>query len=214
MAEKKQTVSHKNTNKQGVKKQGPKGQTVKAKMGSGKKQTARKADKQSFRKKVLILVGAAAVFYILASVFFSSRFFLRTEINGYSCQFKTVEQVKKMLHKGCEEFVLTLEEREEKTETITSKQVSLEFVDDGKIEAIKESQKGYAWLGAIFKKSVYENAATITFQEEELVKTVNQLEGLKKENMKAPKAAYPSYHNESGKFEIRVPVLGNRLFCV
>ncbi len=177
-------------------------------MAEKKKVRSHKNTTLNLSQKLAVGFGTAAVLYVMVSLFFSSHFFLRTEINGYSCQFKTVEQVKEMIRNGCEEFVLTLSERGDKTETITSEQVSLQFIDDGKIEAIKETQKGYAWIGAVFKKPVYENAATITYSETGLLAAVDALEGLKEENMAVPKAAYPSYVEETQQFEIVEEELG------
>lgn len=197
---KKKAVSHNNTKQKNNSR--AKKKTV-SKKTAGKEQISK-----NLWRNLVIGFGAAAIVYMLAAVFFSSHFFLRTEINGYSCQFKTVEQVKEMIRKGCEDFELTLKEREDKAEVITSKQVALEFVDDGKIEAIKENQKGYAWITSIFKKAVYENAATITLNENALLETVDKLEALKPENRKVPIAAYPAYNSEAGKFEIIKEDLG------
>ena len=159
-------------------------------------------------KGLMIGLAATAAFYILATMFFSSHFFPRTVINGYSCQFKTVNQVKEMIEKGCKEYELILEEREEKQEKLTSDQVVLQFVDDGKIEKIKEEQKSYGWIKAIFRKPVYENAVTIVYNEDAFSKTIDSLECLKQDNMKAPEAAYPAYRAENGKFEIVEEKLG------
>ena len=214
MAGKNRTASHKkNTGKKSAdKKKADKKSTGKkstSKKSTSKKNTSRKnADKKNIYKKIGLGLGAAAVLYVLAAVFFSSHFFLRTEINGYSCQFKTVEQVKEMIRQGCKEYELVLEEREEKKETLTSNQVALQFVDDGKVEEIKESQKAYAWIGALFQKPVYEEAVTIVYDEEAFSKTIDSLECLKAENMKAPEAAYPSYAEDKGQFEIVEEKLG------
>ena len=176
-----------------------------------KKQSGKSAKKMTLRQKILVGFGITAVLYICSSLYFSSHFFLRTEINGYSCQFKTVEQVKAMLEQSSEEYELALEEREDKQEKITSAQVALQFVDDNKIDKIKEEQKGYTWIGALFQKSVYENGATIVYEEDALKSIVDSLECLKKENMKSPEAAYPSYNEEKGSFEIAAEVLGTQV---
>lgn len=186
---------------------GKKKTTVKKKE-SQKKTSGKKKSDITFQKKLVIGAGIVAVLYVLLSVYFSSHFFLRTEINGYSCQFKTTGQVKEILNQNCEEFELVLKERGDIEESITSNQISLQFVDDGKIEDIQKSQKGFAWISAVFRKPVYENAVTITYDEAALINTVETLACLKEENMTAPKAAYPSFSQETGQFEIVEEELG------
>ena len=163
----------------------------------------KKMKKVSDRKfKIWLGVGAVAACYIMLSVYFSNHFLPRTEINGYSCQFKTVEQVKEMIREGCETYQLVLKERGEKEEIITADQVDLQFVDDNKIDRIQKEQNHYGWILALFDKPLYENAATITYDEDAFLNAVESLECLKKENTKEPKAAYPSYMEEKGTFEI------------
>lgn len=169
-----------------------------------------KADKKTWRR-IGIGVLAAILFYIALSVFFSSHYFFRTEINGFSCQGKTVEQVKEMIRKDCADFELLLKERNDQKETITSEQIALQFIDDGKLEGIKEKQKGYQWIGSIFRKSNYDNAVTITYEEEALEKTVQGLTCMDKNKMEEPEQAYPTYNGESGQFEIVKEKLGTKI---
>ncbi len=183
----------------------------KEKKNHTKKNENRKIKEPMKRKGLVLGVAAAALLYILAAVFFSSHFFPRTEINGYACQFKTVDQVKEMIRKSCDDYELVLKEREEKEEKITAKQVSLRFVDDDKIDVIRGKQKGYAWIVSLFEKPVYENAVTITYDESAFMKTVEALKCLKKENTKNPKPAYPSYIEEKGQFEIIKEELGTKV---
>jgi len=165
-------------------------------------------EKKTLFQKIAVGTAAAVTCYILLAFYFSGHFFLRTEINGYACQFRTVKQVKEMIRQGCENYELILEEREEKQEKITASQVSLQFVDDNKIDEIKESQKGFAWIGALFEKPVYENAVNIVYDEAALTKVIDALACLKEDRMKAPEAAYPAYKEESGQFEIVEEKLG------
>ncbi|MBE5956323.1 MAG: hypothetical protein E7253_07715 [Lachnospiraceae bacterium] len=198
----------KKTNGQAKKTNGQAKKNTASRKVADRKKASGKAVSKEWPKKLALGFGAVVVLYVLAAFFFSSRYFPRTEINGFSCQFKTVEQVKEMIRKGCMEYELVLEEREEKEEKLTSDQVALQFVDDGRLETIKSEQKSYAWIGAIFHKPVYEDAVTITYDENALIQSVDALECLKAENMKDPEAAYPSYVKESGKFEIVKEKLG------
>lgn len=166
-------------------------------------------------KKILKVTGIciliAAVFYAGFSVFFSSHFFFRTEINGFSCQGKTVEQVKEMIRQDCAEYELVLQERKDQTEVITSEQVDLQYVDDGKLEVIKEEQKGYWWGISIFKKMCYEDAVTILYDEEAFAQTVSGLSCMDEAGMEEPVQAYPAYDEASGQFEIVREELGTKI---
>ena len=163
---------------------------------------AKKTDKKKTVNKLAVGVGTAIVLYVAFAMYFNSHFLPRTEINGHACGLKSVEQVKEIISQRCKEFELVLTARGEKEERISSEQVNLQFADDGKLEEIQNSQNAYTWLGAFFKKPVYENAVTITYDEEKLTEAINSLDCLKEENMEAPKAAYPAYMEEAGEFRI------------
>ena len=85
----KKSVSHNNTKQ--------KNSSPAKKKPASKKTVGKKQISKNLWRNLAIGFGAAAAVYVLAAVFFSSHFFLRTEINGYSCQFKNVEQVKEKL---------------------------------------------------------------------------------------------------------------------
>ncbi len=192
---KKYTVKKKPKQNQSRKKTATKAKTILANKKKAK-------TGMNIKQKLIIGAGIAAAIYVAFTLFFSNHFLPRTEINGYACGFKTVDQVKEMISQGCRDYELVLTGREEKEECITSEQVDLQFVDDKKVENIRDGQKGYAWIGALLTKPVYENAVTITYNEDKLTDVVNSLECLQKDNMKSPKAAYPAYKEDSGEFRI------------
>lgn len=166
---------------------------------------------KNIRKMAGIGVLIAGLLYAGISLFFSSHFFFRTRINGFSCQFKTVEQVKEMIRQDCSDFELVIQEREDQEERITSDQLALQFVDDGKLEAIKKQQKAYQWGVSIFKRSEYKDAVTITYDEATLEKIADQLNCLDESKMKDPIQAYPEYKEETGEFEIVKEELGTKI---
>lgn len=206
------------------KKQNKKGSTGKKSIAKEPKKTAKKKTGQknntpktkkisglSIFQKVGIGVVVVAALYIAVSVYFSNHFFFRTEINGFASQFKTVEQVKEMIRQDCSKFELVLKEREEQQEVITSEQISLQFVDDGKLEAISEGQKGYQWITALFNKPVYEDAVTIAYDDDAFETTMNGLTCMDDSQMKEPEQAYPAYNEETQQFEIVKEVLGTKI---
>ncbi len=180
------------------------------KKAGAKKYTVKKTTKtgMNIKQKLAIGAGIAAAVYVGFAMFFSDHFLPGTEINGYACGFKSAEQVKELISQSCKDYELVVTAREEKEERISSDQVALQFVDDGKVESIRDEQKGYTWIGTLVKKPVYENAVTITYDEDKLTDVVASLECLKKENMKSPKAAYPAYVEEEGEFRIVEEKLG------
>lgn len=148
-----------------------------------------------------MLLGILLVIYIGASIYFSSHFFFGTKMNGMKCQGKTVEQAKEMMVDYVEQYQLTLKERENRKDTISSEQIGLRFVDDGEIDECKKEQKGYLWISFIWKDNTYSNTS-FAYDKKELEKTIDQLSCFEKENITAPKMAYPNYNEEKKAFEI------------
>ena len=60
------------------------------------------ASSWDIRKKTGVAVAAAVIIYALIAVFFHFHYFPGTEINGYSCGFRSVGKVKEMIKGGVE----------------------------------------------------------------------------------------------------------------
>lgn len=181
-----------------------------AKKTAEKKLNAKKQNGEKRSKKWLIALAALALVYVAGTVYFSSHFFFGTKINGMSCQGKTVEEAKEMMKEYAKEYTITLTQRLDREDVITSEQIGLEFVDDGEIDKCKEEQKGYQWLSAIWEKHSYENTS-FSYDDEKLSNTVDELSCFDKENVTSPRRAYPAYNEETKQYEIIEEIDGNKV---
>ncbi|MDO4556016.1 MAG: L,D-transpeptidase family protein [Lachnospiraceae bacterium] len=163
----------------------------------------------SWKKRIGIAVVILAVLYIGISIFFLSHYFFGTKINGYDCQFKTADEVKTYMKEYGENYTLTLKERLDREEVITASDLSLTFVDDGKLEKIKEEQNGFLWIKALFQDYEYEKAVTFEYDEAALKAKFDALDCFDKTKVIAPENAYPRYSKYNKKYMIVSEVEGN-----
>ena len=154
------------------------------------------------KKKFGVIIGIVIVLYLLISLFFQSHYFPGTEINGYSCGFRSVKKVKKKVGKSIEDYKIKLIERDGKKETITSEQVGLKFVDDGRLEEIKDNQKGYAWIVALFQGNDYPDGMTFQVDETSYQNTFNSLNAFDEKQVVAPVDAFSQYDEATNSYRI------------
>lgn len=178
--------------------------------GGKKKRIQKKQRAKMSWKQWLIVAAVLAVIYIGGTIYFSSHFFFGTKLNGMSCQFKTVEEAKAMMSQYVEEYQITLKQRKDREDVIDSKELSLQFVDDGDVDRCKEEQKGYQWITAIWRRYHYENTS-FSYDENKLEETVKNLSCFDKANVTSPHRAYPAYNETTKKYEIVEEVMGNKV---
>lgn len=131
-------------------------------------------------------MGVLALIYIAGGIFFQSHYLPRTVINGISCTGKTPEGVKKEIKEEVKNYELKLTQREEKSETITGKDVSIAVEFDGTLQDILDQQSGFRWVVSLFKPEVHESKSIVSYDKAALKEQMNQLECMKEEDMIAP----------------------------
>lgn len=167
------------------------------------------ASSWDIRKKTGVAVAAAVIIYALIAVFFHFHYFPGTEINGYSCGFRSVGKVKEMIKGGVDTYEIGITERDDREESVTSSQVGLSFVDDGRLEQIKEGQKAYAWITFPFIDKEYVNGVTLQVDEEAYENTFNELNAFDEELVVAPVDAWSKYNEETNSYDIVDEFYGN-----
>lgn len=161
------------------------------------------------KKKAGVITGIIVIIYLFISFFFQYHYFPGTKINGYSCGFHSVKKMKKIVGKTITEYEITLIERDEKKESITSDQVGLSFVDDGGLEEIKKNQKGYTWITALFRKNEYPDGMTFQVDETSYENTFHSLNAFDENKVVAPVDAFSQYDETQNDYEIVDEVYGN-----
>lgn len=152
---------------------------------------------------VLAIVYAAGVFY------YSSRFVSGSRINGMDCSGMTVEEVERQIKGEIETYQLILKEREEKTESIRASEISMEYIEDDKIQQLKQEQNPFAWFLSFASDKDYTMSATTSYDKDAVLAAVDALACFQEENIQAPQDAHLEV-TENG-YEIIPEVQGNTL---
>ena len=108
-----------------------------------------------------IAVVAVLVIYLVIGFSFSNKFFWGTKINGMNVAGKTADQVIEMFDKKANDYSLTIKERKDKTETLTSDQLRTKFEGADEIKQIKEDQGSFGWIKGLFGSEHYDNVENI-----------------------------------------------------
>ena len=103
-----------------------------------------------------IAVVAVLVIYLVIGFSFSNKFFWGTKINGMNVAGKTADQVIEMFDKKANDYSLTIKERKDKTETLTSDQLRTKFEGADEIKQIKEDQGSFGWIKGLFGSEHYD----------------------------------------------------------
>lgn len=163
----------------------------------------------SIKKKTGVTLAIIVILYCLIAVFFQFHYFPGTKINGYSCGFRSVGKVKEMMQKSVKDYTIDIVERDNKKETLSSSQMQLQFVDDGKLEQLKANQKAYAWISFLVRDDHYPNGVTLEVDEKSFQKAVNALDAFNKEKVVAPVNAWSKYDESSQSYVIIDEIYGN-----
>ena len=152
---------------------------------------------------ILALVYAGGVFY------YSKHFYSGSKINGFDCAGKTVKEVEKDIKSQIASYELVIQEREDKTETISAAKIGMEYVDDGKIKELKKQQNPFTWFLSFAHAKDYTMSATTTYDEAAVNAAVDQLTAVQEENMVKPANAHLEV-TENG-YEIIPETVGTEL---
>ena len=113
---------------------------------------SRYQDKMATPKGVMQLTSVLAVLaaiiaaaYIIVAVIFSKHFYPGTTIYGINCAAKTAQWTREEVSERIGTYVLTVQERENRSDVITADQVGLQYSDKGDIEQWLASQKSFIW---------------------------------------------------------------------
>ena len=93
-----------------------------------------------------ILLVAAGGVYAGMSQKYKTRFFPNTQINGVDASGKTAAEVQELIAEGVNGYTLTIDERNNQTETIAGTDIKLHAEFDGSLEKMVAAQNPFAWL--------------------------------------------------------------------
>ena len=154
-----------------------------------------------------IIAIAAAYFYY--ADYFSKRFFPGTIINDRDVSVLEPAQVKQDIANEIVTYHLDIKELNDVTETITSEDIALAYVDDGAVDKILKEQDTKLWFLGLLGTKTFEVSAGTTYDREKAEQVVNGLSCLNPENITAPVDAQLVDNGTS--FSIQPEVEGNQL---
>lgn len=182
------------------------------KVTNGKK--SKRAKREKARKSLLIVllcyVLGMGVTYGFFTYYYSSHFFSGSKINGIDCTGKTVDEVKEHISDEILAYSVKINEKDGQSELITAPQIGMQYVEDGKIEELKQQQNPFLWFLAFTDKKDYDMSATTTYDKNKLVSVVEQLNCFQEANVVAPQDARLKT-NADGLYEVEPEVEGNTL---
>lgn len=155
-----------------------------------------------------VLLGILLIAYLGISQYYKTHFYAQTFINGVDCSNLTAMEAKEKISYEVHTYVLSIQERNNKTEKISGADIGLDVQYDTDINALMESQSPYKWVLNSWGNNKIDNPFTLVIDEEQLKKAYNNLECFNEENIVSPKDAYLGEYVDGSGFSIAKEDLG------
>lgn len=164
-------------------------------------------DKMTFDKKKIIIIVVAVVASILViylgfSIYFMSHFYFGTKIGNVKVSGQSATATEKTLQQAMDEYVLTIKQRDDSTDTIVGDEVALKIEWSSKPETFIEKQNGFAWIIKIFKPDSYEINGTITYDDAKMVEKIAGLSAMSEGKQIAAVDAMVSEYDEKTGYSL------------
>ena len=139
-----------------------------------------------------VFVGVLAAAYIGVSVYFTSHFYMNTEINGHDFSMKTAADVKEYIEQQVQGYSLTILEKDNKTDSISGEEISLKYNENKDIENVLKKQNAFLWPQAFFVKNSSKATVEVSYDRDALEDKISRLQAVKAEQI-PPTSAYPRF---------------------
>ena len=110
---------------------------------------AKKKKCAKWQKKVLICGTVIACIFGLVyaggAFYYKDKFFKGTKINGVSCENLTAREAEEKIEDKIEDYSLEITFKNGEKEIINGKEISYEYLSDGKIQEHLENQNPFLW---------------------------------------------------------------------
>ncbi len=113
---------------------------------------------------ILLVIGAFG--YLMGARYYAAHFPRNTYINGIDVSNKTADNVKLALNNSVQTFVLTIQERDGVTETMTASDAGMTYQDNGEVDELLNSYNPYTWLFDGLSEDSYTVSASIQIDED------------------------------------------------
>ena len=132
-----------------------------------------------------ILLVAAGGVYVGMSQKYKTRFFPNTQINGVDASGKTAAEVQELIAEGVNGYTLTIDERNNQTETNAGTDIKLHAEFDGSLEKMVAAQNPFAWLWHM-KQEEYTIGTMVAYDDAALESQIRNLSCLDPEKAVEP----------------------------
>lgn len=113
----------------------------------------KKSKKRNYKKAKKIVLGILIAYLAILAVvyaggvfYYSGHFYPGSKINGLDSAGKTVEEVERDIEGQIASFELVIQEREDKTESISASQIGMEYHKDDTVKKLKKQQNPFTWF--------------------------------------------------------------------
>ena len=155
------------------------------------------------------IIGVLAIAYIGISIFFMSHFYFNTTINHENFSTKTVADVQNYMKEQVQNYKLTIQERDNVTETIDGSDIALTYVENDDIQKAMEKQNAFLWPIALFNNKNAEVQIDVSFDEDKLAQKLQELKCISGVEQVDPVNAVPVYQN--GAFVVQPETVGTKV---
>ena len=167
------------------------------------------------KRRIRTLTAAAAglllVIYVGTSLYFMNRFLPGTKLNDRRVGGYTAEKVKAQAADEIHSYVLKIQEREKKEESIKGADIDLEPQWGSEIEDMIAAQSGFAWPVKLFAPDTLENETLVSYDEDKLAQQIDALDCMQPENQIAPQNASIAPYDKENGFVLQPCVMGTTI---
>lgn len=158
-------------------------------------------NKKSKKNLILISIGVLSpilLAYLFLTYYYSNHFYSNTVINGVSASNMTVEQAEVAINEQVNSYVLSLDGRNNVTDTIHGISIDLHTVYGKSLSELLDEQNSFAWPLSLLQPHDLEVDTMIEYDEALLDKIIDKLKFFDAANIVEPKNASISEYGENG----------------
>ncbi len=160
---------------------------------------------------MLLFLAVFLVIYVWGFAHYSKHFLPKTTLNGIDVSGKTAEEAEALIAEEVANYSLTIEERDNVTETIKGSDISLAAEFNGEVEEILSKQSAFGWIIGAFKKSEIECDTVVSYDREAFSNALVALNAMNEDYITDPVNATVSEYVKGEGYSIVPEVYGNRL---
>lgn len=128
--------------------------------------------------------------YVVVAIYFGRHFYSGSSIYGIDCSKKTADQVKAEVKEKIGEYVLTIETRSGRQDTISANQINLQYHDESGIEQQLKKQYCFVWPAMMLMSKSNDLVIGTTYDESSIDGVLKQLNCFLPGNVVPPQDAY------------------------